>query len=135
MAVADLHPELEHARPFCLWCKSSTALYRVKSLNPNGNTGRPYYKCSKETCGKFATFADLRGIYNSLIFGQNVFCSCPSYDLPQLQVAGRERQIPGALHWVCATGRCDMFTWFDNDGHICVLDPYEIALWVSAGVL
>jgi hypothetical protein len=135
MALSDLHPELEHDGPLCLWCNSSTALYHVGPRNRNGNAGRPYYKCSNATCREFATFADLRGIHNSIVFGQNFVCSCPSYNLPRLQVAGRESKHPHALHWVCATGKCDMFAWCGNDGIACVLDPDQIDLFISAGIL
>jgi hypothetical protein len=136
MASSDMHPGLEHSGPLCLRCKSSTALYYVNPWNPNGNAGRPYYKCINTTCGKFATFADLRGIHNPLSFGQNVFCRCPSYNLPRLQVAGQGKRNPGALHWVCATGRCNTFVnWLDGGGNVRVLDPHRIACWIQAGLL
>jgi hypothetical protein len=78
-------------------------------------------------CGEYVTLSN---------FGQNVFCCCPEYGLPRLQVAGRNKKNQGALHWVCATGTCDMYAeWLDDGGNVCVLDPHGIACWIKAGVL
>lgn len=128
----DIHPELQHSGPRCLRCGSRTTFYRVLPGNHNGHANRPYYACSN--CGKFATFADITGIHNPLTFGENVFCSCPSYGLPRLQVAGKDKELAGRLHWVCATGNCDLFAWFGN-GTVCVLDSVGIDLWKRAGLL
>jgi hypothetical protein len=138
MAISEMRHELERNGPFCSRCHSSTVLHYVRWDNPNGNAGRPYYRCRKASCGKFAAFGDTRGIHNSLHFGQNVFCYCPSHNLPRLQVAGQGKKNPGILHWVCATGRCGLYAeWLDphGNGTVCLLNQHDIDVWVKAGMI
>ncbi|KAK2037077.1 hypothetical protein LZ31DRAFT_426802, partial [Colletotrichum somersetense] len=95
--------------PLCRSCRAPTTRHVTRSSNRKGNAGRPYYKCLP--CNKFHCFADSRGCDP-----RNPNCSCgqPS----RMQVAGRERNPPGGLHFVCQNGGCDFYLPRVNDNGV-----------------
>ncbi|KAJ5544763.1 hypothetical protein N7535_006851 [Penicillium sp. DV-2018c] len=55
--------------PHCLSCNGGSIRRIARADNPNGNAGRPYYKCVG--CGRFICFDDARGLSPS-----NPLCDC-----------------------------------------------------------
>lgn len=98
--------------PKCIECGRQCAYRVTNGDNPNGNAGRPYYKC--RYCGEFNGFVDDRGISPG-----NPRCDCgiPS----RRQAAGEHKQVPRGLHYVCGSldGRKCVFyeRMMGNDGH------------------
>ncbi|WDK19265.1 hypothetical protein CGRA01v4_10552 [Colletotrichum graminicola] len=93
VAVEDISP------PECLKCGAQSRRRITRPSNRKGNAGRPYYiRCR---CDNFCCFADLRGCHPSNPHCAN--CDCPS----RMQVAGRVRNPPGGLHYVCQRPTCD----------------------------
>jgi hypothetical protein len=86
--------------PNCLQCGQPTNKYITKTSNRNGNAGRPYYTCSG--CGKFSTFADVRG--NDI---SNPLCYCNSTAKRQRSGARKGKKV----HYVCRLGTCNFFDW------------------------
>jgi hypothetical protein len=116
---------------FCyLHCGSRSTFHRGQPRNHNGHSNWPYY--TYRSCDKFATFANTSRIHNPLTLRENAFYSYPSYSLPRLQVAGKDKELQGHLYWVCATGKCNFLAWFGND-KLYVLDSVGIDLWKRAG--
>ncbi|KAK1984585.1 hypothetical protein LZ30DRAFT_711011 [Colletotrichum cereale] len=94
-------PEDDIPPPDCRECGGPTTLRITRSSNRRGNAGRPYYICVP--CrGRFCSFGDNRGCHPD-----NPPCDCgrPS----RLQVAGRDRNPPGRIHYVCQRGGCDFY--------------------------
>lgn len=128
--VDSLLHDLQTLEPTCLFCNGSTRRFIVRYNNENGNAGRSYHKCAD--CGHFACFGDMRGVHAG-----NVKCGCnrPS----RLQAAGRTAQVPGALHFTCAAGRCKFFNWVwtKQDGQEYVVrfvGPFNPQSMVSGGL-
>ncbi|KAE8312772.1 hypothetical protein BDV41DRAFT_538684 [Aspergillus transmontanensis] len=96
--------------PRCLTCGSETRHRRTSRNNPNGNAGRPLYECTNSKCLKFSCFGDMRGVLMD-----NPACDCSSLLHSRLQIAGRDRQYPRALHYTCAVGRCSYFSYLTNE--------------------
>ncbi|KAH9883296.1 hypothetical protein F4778DRAFT_802559 [Xylariomycetidae sp. FL2044] len=96
MTTADMTTD----RPRCYLCDSPSSRRVTRSSNRNGNAGRPYFKCVP--CDKFLVFADARGNDH-----ENPVCLCRVAS--KRQVAGRDRQVPRCLHYVCRLGRCGFF--------------------------
>ncbi|OTA98988.1 hypothetical protein M426DRAFT_68677, partial [Hypoxylon sp. CI-4A] len=86
--------------PPCPYCQEPGSYRIVNDANPNGNAGRPYYKCFP--CRKFITFADDIGNDQS-----NPPCSCGNPCRKQL--TGKNKPPPGRPFYACSTGACDYF--------------------------
>ena len=79
---------------------SARSLLLLLFSNRKGNAGRPYYKC--QHCSKFLCFVDDRGNDPN-----NPPCHCGASS--KTQVAGREKKVPGGIHYVCRLGGCDFY--------------------------
>jgi hypothetical protein len=58
----------------------------------------------------------MRGVHLS-----NPVCYCEGYLFSRIQIAGWEgrQAIHGAIHFVCAVGKCNFFEYLtDDEGHI-----------------
>ncbi|KAK1974723.1 hypothetical protein LZ30DRAFT_539133, partial [Colletotrichum cereale] len=86
--------------PVCRLCRAPTSWRITRSSNRKRNAGRPYYICCP--CKKFSCFADDRGCHPS---NHNYYCGHSS----RMQLAGRERNPSGGLHYVCQQGTCDYY--------------------------
>lgn len=100
-----------HQRPFmlapgpgahldCRLCGLPGDEFVTGASNPNGNAGRPYFRCGP--CNKFLSFSDTRGNDPN-----NLHCDCGLSR--RLQVAGLDREVPRGAHYVCRVGRCGFF--------------------------
>ncbi|KAJ5505569.1 hypothetical protein N7453_004526 [Penicillium expansum] len=96
---------LEHPR--CLECRDDGIRRIVNDNNPNGNAGRPYYRCYP--CDRFICFDDQRGISSA-----NPLCDCGLYS--RRQMAGVGKQVPRGLHYVCARGGCYFYELMLDNG-------------------
>ncbi|KAI0116358.1 hypothetical protein GGR51DRAFT_315064 [Nemania sp. FL0031] len=82
-------------------CDQVGTRFITRSSNPNGNAGRPYYKCLY--CGKFLVFDDWRG--NT---ATNPECHCGHSS--KRQVTGRYKRAAGQWHFVCRLGACNFYS-------------------------
>jgi hypothetical protein len=113
--------------PECRYCGGASEQQIVSLGNWNGNGGRPWYRCSD--CHTFVCFADTRGIHPN-----NPRCDCPQRPLSRAQVVGEGngQEIPRAVRFKCATGRCWFFKYKEDDQgevvtlHDGPLDPKEV---------
>ena len=102
------HPDLTRV-PRCRKCKSITKKTHTKPDNPNGNGGRPYFKCM--SCMTFSCFGDMRGISD-----RNPACECSAHRVSRA-VLGRkwEERIEGrACYYRCAVGGCRFVKYGDT---------------------
>ncbi|RDH20656.1 hypothetical protein M747DRAFT_31285 [Aspergillus niger ATCC 13496] len=113
-----MDPEASHwairSAPLCLSCRRPTTERTARRGNHLGHDGRPYFRC--EPCNRFSCFGDMRGIHLN-----NPVCYCEGYLFSRRQIAGWDSQqkVRGAIHYVCAVGKCDFFEYCrDNDGRI-----------------
>jgi hypothetical protein len=86
--------------PDCILCGKPTRRRIARVLNPNGNAGRPYYKCIP--CDKFHCFCDSRGNDPT-----NPPCHCGKSS--KRQVSGHGKAVPRGVHFVCRLGTCDFY--------------------------
>ncbi|TLS20373.1 uncharacterized protein PpBr36_11357 [Pyricularia pennisetigena] len=114
--------------PVCKRCAKKSSLLITGPENPNGNAGRPYYKCI--ACNRFFTFADDRGTKLD-----SPLCDCrePS----RLQLNGRDRTPAFGLHCVCKYGECDFYRVIvGKDGNqLCVLDDVVRAVLIERMII
>jgi hypothetical protein len=96
----------------CLKCHNDGIKWTVKDDNPNGNAGRPFYKC--DSCSRFICFDDQRGISCA-----NPICDCGQYS--RRQMSGVRKQFPRRLHYVCAPGGCDFYGPMLDNGRQCYI--------------
>lgn len=113
--------------PECRHCGGASEQQTVSHGNRIGNSGRTMYRCGD--CHKFICFADARGIHPD-----NPTCDCPQRPFSRAQVVGEGngQEIPHAVIFKCATGRCWFFKYKEDDqGEVVTLpdgplDPDEL---------
>lgn len=86
--------------PTCHLCQRPSTRLMTRRPNRKGHAGRPYHKSLP--CGKFVGFAHDRGNDPN-----NPPCHCGASS--KTQIAGREKKIPGGIHYVCRLGECDFY--------------------------
>ena len=98
-------------------CGKPSDEFVTKTSNRNNNAGRPYFKCVP--CDKFLVFNDIFGNDpENPIFYRGVSS--------KRQVAGRYRQVPGGVHYVCRLGCCNFYMpQMGNTGRQVSLEDVE----------
>lgn len=86
--------------PNCYRCGMKATQRVTLRSNPNGNAGRPYYKC--EECGTFLVFNDDKGN-----FPENPPCCCG--ESSKMLVSDKASKVPGRLFFGCRLGECDFY--------------------------
>lgn len=92
--------------PTCQSCGLEGILRQVRDDNPNGNAGRPYYKCL--SCRLFLSFYDERRLNPT---NPRCCCGMPS----RRQMSRQDHQIPRGIHYVCPRGQCRFYE-IERDG-------------------
>ena len=112
--------------PPCYLCSRPSTLRIVQPNNPNGNAGRPYFKCIP--CDRFLVFADARGNHAT-----NPPCACGVPSKMQAASAWKGRVV----HFVCRLGQCRFYEVAENGLHRMIVVRSGVALWnlIQAGVL
>ncbi|KAI1430504.1 hypothetical protein GGR50DRAFT_208068 [Xylaria sp. CBS 124048] len=108
------------AGPQCR-CGADGILFYVQPDNPNGNAGRPYFKCAD--CQRFLFFCDARGNDPT-----NPACFCGNSS--KRQVTGVNKPRPGRLFYVCRLKNCDYYEVCTDEGgnDVCIsMDPVTLA--------
>ncbi|KAI1661984.1 hypothetical protein F4813DRAFT_94991 [Daldinia decipiens] len=103
-------PSTEYPKkpPKCFRCLETATRYTTSKTNTKGNGGRPYFKC--DPCNKFLVFADYRGNYprhDPQRGPEDNICHC-SVSTKRL-IAGRDKNNPGQVFYVCRQGTCDAY--------------------------
>lgn len=92
--------------PDCLNCTSTTVPYITKHNNPNGNGGRPYYKCIKCPAERaFCTFADKRNVDPS-----NPPCGCHRDSRGEVSSPAKGQRV----FYKCWQAKCRFWEWADE---------------------
>jgi hypothetical protein len=77
------------------------------------NAQRPFLRCT--ACTQFLGFIDDRGLDP-----HNPLCHCGVAS--RQQITGRNNKVPGAVHFVCAEGRCGFYSiGVDEEGRQVVV--------------
>ncbi|KAK4183368.1 hypothetical protein QBC35DRAFT_443502 [Podospora australis] len=116
--------------PICFQCSGPSIKRITQEGNPNGNAGRPYFKCS--SCSKFLVFADPRGN-----LPENPPCQeCGEPSKQQITGSYSQTQSPfRALHYVCSLGKCDFYEPVLEAGRQKVLTADEVTSMISQGLI
>lgn len=90
--------------PVCRHCNRRSTSLPVRPSNPNGNAGRPFYRCNSIGCQQlegngFIAWDDNIGVHEN-----NPRCDCGI--LSRLDRAGIYSPIAGQRFWRCADGTC-----------------------------
>lgn len=106
-------------KPRCPLCGSGNphlTRHITRTSNRNANSGRPYLRC--DTCNRFVTFLDERGVHS---VNRRCDCGNPS----RIQVAGKHKGR--SLHFVCSAGACNFYEEAQDDaGKVSLVDEQMV---------
>jgi len=107
--------------PMCRHCERYGVRLIVRPSNPNGNAGRPFYRCESIRCRQLEDEGWLTWDDNIGVHASNPRCDCgiPS----RRNYAGISSCVAGQMFWRCADCTCE-YRSYDESG----MTPAERAL-------